>query len=127
MTTEIISFRLKTEAYLRLEAIASEEGVSPGVYLKKKLESEANELVENIHDMKSDVKDILHILTTRYDDNDNDNEIEDTKRQQSSDDLLPLVLEALLILREIGSPNKVANAQKLVNKAGIKAYNSLDN
>lgn len=124
MTTEIISFRLKTEAYLRLEAIASEEGVSPGVYLKKKLESEANELVENIHDMKSDVKDILHILTTRYDDN--DNEIEDTKRQQPSDDLLPLVLEALLILREIGSPNKVANAQKLVNKAGIKAYNSLD-
>ena len=74
--------------------------------------------------MKSDVKDILHILTTRYDDN--DNEIEDTKRQQPSDDLLPLVLEALLILREIGSPNKVANAQKLVNKAGIKAYNSLD-
>lgn len=125
MTTEIISFRLKTEAYLRLEAIASEEGVSPGVYLKKKLESEANELVENIHDMKSDVKDILHILTTRYDDN--DNEIEDTKRQQPSDDLLPLVLEALLILREIGSPNKVANAQKLVNKVGIKAYNSLDN
>tara|TARA_R110000765_G_scaffold404269_2_gene500472 strand:+ start:338 stop:715 length:378 start_codon:yes stop_codon:yes gene_type:complete len=124
MTTEIVSFRLKTEAYLRLEAIASEEGVSPGVYLKKKLESEANELVENIHDMKSDVKDILHILTTRYDDN--DNEIEDTKRQQPSDDLLPLVLEALLILREIGSPNKVANAQKLVNKAGIKAYNSLD-
>jgi|26BtaG_2_1085354.scaffolds.fasta_scaffold02422_3 predicted DNA-binding protein len=125
MTTEIISFRLKTEAYLRLEAIASEEGVSPGVYLKKKLESEANELVENIHDMKSDVKDILHILTTRYDDN--DNEIEDTKRQQPSDDLLPLVLEALLILREIGSPNKVANAQKLVKKAGIKAYNSLEN
>lgn len=124
MTTEIVSFRLKTEAYLRLEAIASEEGVSPGVYLKNKLESEANELVENIHDMKSDVKDILHILTTRYDDN--DNEIEDTKRQQPSDDLLPLVLEALLILREIGSPNKVANAQKLVNKAGIKAYNSLD-
>ena len=124
MTTEIISFRLKTEAYLRLEAIASEEGVSPGVYLKKKLESEANELVENIHYIKSDIKDILHILTTRYDDN--DNEIEDTKRQQPSDDLLPLVLEALLILREIGSPNKVANAQKLVNKAGIKAYNSLD-
>lgn len=125
MTTEIISFRLKTEAYLRLEAIASEEGVSPGVYLKKKLESEANELVENIHYMKSDVKDILHILTTRYDDN--DSEIENTKRQQSSDDLLPLVLEALLILREIGSPNKVANAQKLVKKAGIKAYNSLEN
>lgn len=124
MTTEIVSFRLKTEAYLRLEAIASEEGVSPGVYLKKKLESEANEVVENIHYIKSDIKDILHILTTRYDDN--DHETDSPKRQRTSDDLLPLVLEALLILREIGSPNKVANAQKLVNKAGIKAYNSLD-
>lgn len=124
MTTEIVSFRLKTEAYLRLEAIASEEGVSPGVYLKKKLESEANEVVENIHYIKSDIKDILHILTTRYDDN--DHEADSPKRQRTSDDLLPLVLEALLILREIGSPNKVANAQKLVNKAGIKAYNSLD-
>lgn len=124
MTTEIVSFRLKTEAYLRLEAIASEEGVSPGVYLKKKLESEANEVVENIHYIKSDIKDILHILTTRYDDN--EHEVDSPQRQRPSDDLLPLVLEALLILREIGSPNKVANAQKLVNKAGIKAYNSLD-
>lgn len=124
MTTEIISFRLKTEAYLTLEAIAAEEGLSPGRYLKKKLESDTNELIENIHYMKSDVKDIRHILRNHY--VYNDSEIEDTKRQQPSDDLLPLVLEALLILREIGAPNKVAIAQKLVNKSGIKAYNSLE-
>lgn len=124
MTTEIVSFRLNTQAYLTLEAIAAEEGLSPGRYLKKKLESDANELIENIHYMKSDVRDIRHILRNQYVYNDNENE--DSNSQKTSDDLLPLVLEALLILREIGSPNKVANAQKLVNKAGIKAYNSLE-
>lgn len=123
MTTNIVSFRLNTEAYLRLEGIASEEGLSPGRYLKKKLESEANELVENIQYMKSDVKDILHILTTR--DGKDDSKADHLGSHKTADDLLPLLLESLLILREIGSPNKVANAQKLVNKAGIKAYNSL--
>jgi len=36
------------------------------------------------------------------------------------------VLESLLILREVAAPNKVGNAQRLVDKAGFKAYNSLD-
>lgn len=124
MTTEIVSFRLNAEAYVTLEAIAAEEGLSPGRYLKKKLESGANEFIENIHYIKSDVKDIRHILRDKY--VYSDNEKEGSKSQNISDDLLPLVLEALLILREIGAPNKVSNAQKLVNKAGIKAYNSLE-
>jgi len=124
MTTDIVSFRLNTEAYLILEGIASEEGLSPGRYLKKKLESEANELIENIQYMKSDVKDILHILTTRDDKKDNGKE--HLGDQRTSDDLLPLVLESLLILREIGAPNKIATAQKLVKKSGIEAYNSLE-
>jgi predicted DNA-binding protein len=124
MITNIVSFRLNAESYLRLEAIASEEGLSPGRYLKKKLESEANELTENVHYIKSDVKDILHILTTHDDKNDNGKK--HLGGQITSDNLLPLLLESLLILREIGSPNKVANAQKLVKKAGIKAYNSLE-
>lgn len=125
MTTPVVSFRLNTEAYLKLEAIASEEGISPGLYLKRKLESEANEFIENIQYMKSDVKDILHILRTRY--GEDDSAVNHSGSHEITDDLLPLLVESLLILREIAAPNKVANAQKLVSKAGIKAYNSLEN
>lgn len=39
---------------------------------------------------------------------------------------MPIVLESLLILREVAAPNKVDNAQRLVDKAGRMAYNSLD-
>ena len=125
MTTSIVSFRLNTEAYLKLEAIAAEAGVSsPGLYLKMKLESEANEFIESLQYMKSDIKDILHILANRH--GEDDSKADHSGSHETADDLMPLLVESLLILREIAAPNKLANAQKLVNKAGLKAYNSLE-
>lgn len=121
MTTPTVSFRLKTEVYLRLEAIAAEDGVSPGVYLKNKLESESNNFIGDLQLMKADINEILRTLE-QLNDKSNNNSHEPIDRANS---LLPIVLESLLILREIGAPNKVATAQKLVNKSGIEAYNSL--
>ena len=121
MTTPTVSFRLKTEVYLRLEAIAAEDGVSPGVYLKNKLESESNNFIGDLQLMKADINEILRTLE-QLNANCNSSSHEPIDQANS---LLPIVLEALLILREIGAPNKVATAQKLVNKSGIEAYNSL--
>lgn len=120
MTTPTVSFRLKPEVYLRLEAIAAEAGLSPGVYLKNKLESESNEFISDLQFMKADINEILRSLESITESNSNK-----TNHTDQASLLLPIVLESLLILREIGQPNKVATAQKLVNKSGIQAYNSL--
>jgi len=39
--------------------------------------------------------------------------------------LIPILLEFLLILIEMAATNKVDNAQRLVDKSGVKANNSL--
>ena len=124
MYTPTVSFRLKPEVYLKLEAIAAEEGQSPGVYLKKKLESDTNKFLEDLQFMKGDISEILHLLQSEYEES---KAVENTSNQNDMvKALMPIVLESLLILREVAAPNKVNNAQKLVNKAGIRAYNSLD-
>ena len=124
MYTPTVSFRLKSEVYLKLEAIAAKEGQSPGVYLKKKLESDTNSFLEDLKFMKGDISEILHLLQS---DDKGSKSVENTSNQNDMvKALMPIVLESLLILREVAAPNKVSNAQRLVDKAGIKAYNSLD-
>ena len=124
MSTPTVSFRLKPEVYLKLEAIAAEAGLSPGGYLKKKLESDTNNFLEDLQFMKGDISEILHLLQSN---DEGSKAVENTSNQNDTvKALMPIVLESLLILREVAAPNKVDNAQKLVNKAGIKAYNSLD-
>ena len=124
MSTPIVSFRLKPEVYLKLEAIAAEEGQTPGVYLKKKLESDTNNFLEDLQFMKGDISEILHLLQS---DDKGSKAVESTSNQNDMiKALMPIVLESLLILREVAAPNKVANAQRLVYKEGIRAYNSLD-
>lgn len=124
MSTPTVSFRLKPEVYLKLEAIAAEAGQTPGGYLKKKLESDTNNFLEDLQFMKGDISEILHLLQS---DNEGSRAVESpTNQNDMVKALMPIVLESLLILREVAAPNKVGNAQKLVNKAGIKAYNSLE-
>ena len=124
MYTPTVSFRLKPEVYLKLEAIAAAEGQSPGVYLKKKLESDTNSFLEDLKFMKGDISEILHLLQS---DDKGSKAAENTSNQNDIvKALMPIVLESLLILREVAAPNKVGNAQRLVDKAGMKAYNSLD-
>ena len=124
MYTPTVSFRLKPEVYLKLEAIAAKEGQSPGVYLKKKLESDTNSFLEDLKFMKGDISEILHLLQS---DDKGSKSVENTSNQNDMvKALMPIVLESLLILREVAAPNKVSNAQRLVDKAGMKAYNSLD-
>ena len=124
MYTPTVSFRLKPEVYLKLEAIAAKEGQSPGVYLKKKLESDTNSFLEDLKFMKGDISEILHLLQS---DDKGSKSVENTSNQNDMvKALMPIVLESLLILREVAAPNKVGNAQRLIDKAGMKAYNSLD-
>ena len=124
MSTPIVSFRLKPEVYLKLEAIAAKEGQTPGGYLKKKLESDTNKFLEDLQFMKGDISEILHLLQS---DDEGSKAVESTSNQNDMvKALMPIVLESLLILREVAASNKITNAQKLVNKAGIEAYNSLD-
>ena len=124
MSTPIVSFRLKPEVYLKLEAIAAEAGKTPGGYLKKILESDTNKFIEDLQFMKGDISEILHLLQS---DDERSKAVENTSNQNDmAKALMPIVLESLLILREVAAPNKVSNAQRLVDKAGIKAYNSLD-
>jgi predicted DNA-binding protein len=124
MYTPTVSFRLKPEVYLKLEAIAAEAGLSPGVYLKRKLESDTNHFLEDLQFMKGDISEILHLLQS---DNEEAKAIESTSNQNEVvKALIPMVLESLLILREVAAPHKLSSAQRLVYKAGIKAYNSSD-
>ena len=124
MSTPTVSFRLKPEVYLKLEAIAAEAGQSPGGYLKKKLESDTNNFLADLQFMKGDISEILYLLQS---DDEGSKAVESTSNQNDMvKALMPIVLESLLILREVAAPNKVANAQRLVDKAGVEAYNSLD-
>ena len=124
MSTPTVSFRLKPEVYLKLEAIAAEAGQTPGGYLKKKLESDTNNFLEDLQFMKGDISEILHLLQS---DNEGSRAVESPSNQNDMiKALMPIVLESLLILREVAAPNKVANAQRLVDKVGVQAYNSLD-
>lgn len=124
MSTPTVSFRLKPEVYLKLEAIAAEAGQSPGGYLKKRLESDTNNFLEDLQFMKGDISEILHLLQP---DDKESKTVENTSNQNDMvQALMPIVLESLLILREVAAPNKISSAQRLVDKSGIKAYNSLD-
>ena len=78
MSTPIVSFRLKPEIYLKLEAIAAEAGQTPGGYLKKKLESDTNIFLEDLQFMKGDISEILHLLQS---DNEGSKAVETTSNQ----------------------------------------------
>lgn len=117
MTIPTVLFWLKPEVYLKLEAIAAEAGQTSGGYLKKKLESDANNFLEDLQFMKADISEILHLLQLEYE---NTEAIENTSNQNDMiRALMPIVLESLLILREVAGSNKVSNAQRLVDKAWI--------
>lgn len=115
MSTPIVSFRLKPEIYLELGVIVAEAGQTPSVYLKKKLALDTYKFLEDLQFMKGDISEILHLLWS----NDEDTEVVESTSNQND-------MVKVLILREVAAFNKVGNIQKLVNKSGMKSYNSLD-
>ncbi len=124
MKSQTISVRLKAETYLLVETLAAEQGLSPGLYLKKKLENDSDNLLTNIELIQIDLKEILELLAQKEDNLSFNNDREFDKKSTEN---LSIVLETLLILREIASPQKLNNAQKRLQQLGIKAYNSLEN
>lgn len=120
MTNKVISFRISTETYLKLEVIASEQGLSVSKYLQKKVEKETQDLAGDVRLMQSDIKEILNLLYRNNIDN-------NTRLSNSDDNNLPVLLEILMILREITQPAKLSSAQKIVNSQGYKIYNTLEN
>ena len=123
MTTETISFRIDSDIYLKIEAIAAEQGLSPGLYLKKRLESETANLVTDIKLMQSDLNEIIEMLRQLKQ---NLSSSKSSNDSNSSNLEYAILLEMLLILREIAPPMKLSSAQKKVSATGIKPYNSLE-
>lgn len=119
MTTQTISFRISTEAYLKLEAVAANFGLSPGVYLRKKLEDEQDNLSKDIQIIQADIKEILNSLSNFDNHSSNSNIV-------GNDSSYALLLETLLILRETAQPNNVSNAQKKLKSIGLNPFNILE-
>lgn len=119
MTTQTISFRISTETYLKLEATAASYGLSVGTYLRKKLEGEQGTLEQSIQSIQIDIKEILNNISS-IDGNPNSHSSADNYEQNA------LLLETLLILREIAQPTKVTNAQKKLKSVGLNPFNLLE-
>lgn len=119
MTTQTISFRISTETYLKLEATAASYGSSVGTYLRKKLEGEQGTLEQSIQSIQIDIKEILNNISS-IDGNSNSYSNADNYEQNA------LLLETILILREIAQPTKVANAQKKLKSIGLNPFNILE-
>lgn len=116
MPKPLISFRIDTELYLKIEALAAEEGLSPSIYLKQRIENENKNFITDMQLMQSDIKDILQKLQT--------DTLQNTETNQGID--VNILIEILLILREIATPTKLNSAQKKVNALGYKTINTLE-
>ncbi len=123
MTNQTIAFRIGDETYLRLSALAAEKGLSVGLYVKQMLETQDENLVNDLKLIQSDTKDILNVLMNQNKQASNQTVISNIDFDLSND---PILLELLLLLREIAQPTKVSAAQKKVKSLGLTPYNYLD-
>lgn len=123
MTNQTIAFRIGDETYLRLSALAAEKGLSVGLYVKQMLETQDKNLVNDLKLIQSDTKDILNVLMNQNKQASNQTVISNIDFDLSND---PILLELLLLLREIAQPTKVSAAQKKVKSLGLTPYNYLD-
>lgn len=128
MTKPLIAFRIKDETYLRLAAIAAEKGLSVSVYLKNKLEEEDENLLNDIRLMQTDLKDILNILEEKNKQNSFAAPPKETRTQLSNNtNYENVLLETLMILREVAQPMKLKNAQTNVLAVGLIPYSVSEN
>lgn len=128
MTTSKITFRINDETYLRLTAIAAERGLSVGVYLRKRLEEEDENLLNDIRLMQTDLKDILNLVENLNNKNTGNASISQPQQiPQNFSNNENILLEILMILREIAQPSKLANAQAKVTSVGLSPYKILEN
>jgi len=121
MPSQKINFRINTETYLRLSALAAEKGLSVGLYVKQMLENQDENLVNDLKLIQSDTNDIVQLLL---------NQSKQAKAATNDVNLdmskEPILLEILLLLREIAQPTKVSAAQKKVKSLGLTPYNYLE-
>lgn len=115
MASETISFRVNTETYLKLEALASEKGKSVGLYMKDKVETEIDQLTA----MQTDLAQLLAFVEDLRAENNQFN-----SHNTSSDKNTPAIIEILMILREIAQPSKLSSAQKKVTALGMEVFKS---
>lgn len=124
MASQKINFRINTETYLRLSALAAEKGLSVGLYVKQMLENQDENLVNDLKLIQSDTKDIVSILMNQNKKLSSQNSNSKIEFDASNE---PVLLEILLLLREIAQPTKVSAAQKKVKSLGLTPYNYLEN
>ncbi len=121
MQSQKINFRINTETYLRLAALGAEKGLSVGLYVKQMLENQDENLVNDLKLIQSDTNDIVQLLL---------NQSKQAKAATNDVNLdiskEPILLEILLLLREISQPAKVSAAQKKVKSLGLTPYNYLE-
>lgn len=121
MQSQKINFRINDETYLRLSALAAEKGLSVGLYVKRMLENQDENLVNDLKLIQSDTNDIVQLLL---------NQSKQAKAATNDVNLdmskEPILLEILLLLREISQPAKVSAAQKKVKSLGLTPYNYLE-
>lgn len=123
MPSQKINFRINTETYLRLSALAAEKGLSVGLYVKQMLENQDENLVNDLKLIQSDTKDIVNILMNQNKKLSSQNSSSKIEFDASNE---PVLLEILLLLREIAQPTKVSAAQKKVKSLGLTPYNYLE-
>lgn len=121
--TQQIGFRINDETYLRLSALAAEKGLSVGLYVKQMLENQDENLVNDLKLIQSDTKDIVNILMNQNKKLSSQNSSSKIEFDASNE---PVLLEILLLLREIAQPTKVSAAQKKVKSLGLTPYNYLE-
>lgn len=126
MASQKINFRINTETYLRLSALAAEKGLSVGLYVKQMLENQDENLVNDLKLIQSDTKDIVSILMNQNKKLSSQNSNSNSKIEFDASNE-PVLLEILLLLREIAQPTKVSAAQKKVKSLGLTPYNYLEN
>lgn len=122
MATETISFRVSTETYLKLEALASEKGTSVGIYLKNKVEGNMNQLTSDVQLMQSDLSEILSVVNEIKEQGKSENLPQNTNH--IDDQEKSAIIEILMILREIAQPGKLSSAQKKVVALGMQVFKS---
>lgn len=120
--TQQIGFRINDETYLRLSALAAEKGLSVGLYVKQMMENQDENLVNDLKLIQSDTKDIVNILMNQNKklSSQGNGKIEFDASNE------PVLIEILLLLREISQPAKVSAAQKKVKSLGLTPYNYLE-
>lgn len=126
MESKKINFRLDDETYFKVSVLAAERGLSVGKYAKKLLTDQNENLILDLKLIQTDTKDLLFLIKDLKDNlmgllkNSNNYPIQN----KASDD--PVMVEVLLLLREISQPAKVSAAQKKVKALGLTPYNYLE-